>query len=526
MNFSIKQDWCWPLLLLAVCFGAVTLCAQAPSWWTNRSVIITNAVPRDFSPVNQGQVKWLAMQAKAEFDEKLQLIGGAGAGINALVGSFVNANHYRPVNAGMLKNTVKPFYDRLWDLGLTNCYPPNAGMPYPWSNSTNKPQDFSIVNIGQTKYAFSFNTEVDGDGDGIPDMWEKGLGSNPYASDANAVNTNDWAQGLTNWEIYKGLLGLSIPNSWAIYSNAMQVAVVADIRSRNRALTVKAAEFFLDTTNGVTFGNGVAMSAMDGAFNSSNEMAQALLTPAFPTNERHAVYIHAQDNANHWCPFVTAIINPNVDDILNKVQVNYSAISDLQYEVLVVTKNNGAIASTGTAVVRMKGPYKVRTEDNAGLVSIRNENNYCWYHPTSGCGDAFASGINGDFTPANNKTADFFWDVPLSRTRNNITAASSSGTTLYSVLLTPKAGVSGPADSTVVDYTKGFVQRVSTTVEGVICTSDYLNPIEVYPGRWMFSLHRSTLQLDNGDEFVTEISASNIRANQGLADSLFVIPVP
>ncbi|TAN38049.1 MAG: hypothetical protein EPN23_03620, partial [Verrucomicrobia bacterium] len=121
--------------------------AQAPAWWTNRNVLNTNAAPNDFAPVNQGQVKWLATRAAAELDEDLQHIGGAGSNIAALVSRFSPTNNYLPVNLGQLKNTAKPFYDRLWELALTNCYPLGSGQPYPWSNSTNRPNDYALCNI-------------------------------------------------------------------------------------------------------------------------------------------------------------------------------------------------------------------------------------------------------------------------------------------------------------------------------------------------------------------------------------------
>ena len=60
-------------LFAMVALAATIVVAQAPAWWTNRGVINTNAVARDFAPVNQGPVKWLATQAAAEFNENLPL---------------------------------------------------------------------------------------------------------------------------------------------------------------------------------------------------------------------------------------------------------------------------------------------------------------------------------------------------------------------------------------------------------------------------------------------------------------------
>ncbi len=170
-----------PLLVVLAYLGTVTLLAQAPAWWTNRAVLLTGpgVVTNDFAPINQGQLKWLATQAKAEFDEKWQVLGGAGSNITALVAGFSTNNNYRPVNLGQLKNTVAPFYERLQALDLASGYPAGAGSPYPWSNSTNPPRDFALANIGQAKYVFSFDlagvnitTNTDTDADGLPDWWE------------------------------------------------------------------------------------------------------------------------------------------------------------------------------------------------------------------------------------------------------------------------------------------------------------------------------------------------------------------
>ena len=105
---------------------------------------------------------------------------------------------------GQPKDTVKPFYDRLWELGLTNCYPPHAGTPYPWSNNTNAPHHYALANIGQAKYAFSFDlsgvnitTNTDSDADGLPDWWEL-----PASGSRTGANLSDDpnGDGLTNAE--------------------------------------------------------------------------------------------------------------------------------------------------------------------------------------------------------------------------------------------------------------------------------------------------------------------------------------
>jgi len=91
----------------------------------------------------------------------------------------------------------------------------------------------------------------------------------------------------------ESLHSLTIPNAWAVYTNTTQVAVVADIPfAQPLPDRQRRPEFFLDSTNGVTFGAGTVMSAVDGVFDSTNELAQALFTPTFPVGERHVFYNH------------------------------------------------------------------------------------------------------------------------------------------------------------------------------------------------------------------------------------------
>ena len=139
--------------------------ASGPIWWVARGVLDTNAVPDDFTAVNQGQLKWMAANAAMELES--QLPDGAGSNVWALIDSFSNTNNYRPVNLGQLKYVAQPFYDRLIQVGYcTN---------YPWSASTNAAKDFALANIGQMKNVFSFDAAtwmtLDSDSDGIPDWW-------------------------------------------------------------------------------------------------------------------------------------------------------------------------------------------------------------------------------------------------------------------------------------------------------------------------------------------------------------------
>lgn len=210
------------LLAVAGMLALVTMMLQAatgPSWWVTRGTINTNAIPNDFAAVNQGQLKWMAVNAAMELES--QLPGGAGSNVWTLIESFSGTNNFRPVNLGQLKYVAQPFYDRLIEVGYTT--------NYPWSGSTNQVNDFVLANIGQMKNVFSFDVK-DSDSDGIPDWWEIAHGLNPNnPNDADQVSTHPWAHGLTNRQVFwhpsvlladgYSTLEDNVPNWWKIIRN-------------------------------------------------------------------------------------------------------------------------------------------------------------------------------------------------------------------------------------------------------------------------------------------------------------------
>jgi alpha-tubulin suppressor-like RCC1 family protein len=143
-------------LLLCILLPLIAF-ATAPTWWTQRGVIVANASPDDFAPANQGQLKNIAKAAVAEMDAKLP--GGAGVDLHNLIDSWAaptaQTNDYASLNLGQLKSTAKLFYDRLIAAGLST--------GYPWTGSSDAADDFAVANIGQLKNLFGFDfpsTEV------------------------------------------------------------------------------------------------------------------------------------------------------------------------------------------------------------------------------------------------------------------------------------------------------------------------------------------------------------------------------
>jgi len=173
------------------------LFAQAPAWWQTRGVIDTNLPANDYAPVTQGQIKWMALNAYLELDEKC----GAGAGVTAVINSFSLANNNLAANIGQVKYVAYPFYERLYELNLTNNAMP-AGMTgrYPWSGKP-RTNDYAIANIGQVKYVFSFNLseiKLDSDHDGLSDEDEIRYGTDPYNPDTDGDGLSD------GWEVMHG----------------------------------------------------------------------------------------------------------------------------------------------------------------------------------------------------------------------------------------------------------------------------------------------------------------------------------
>jgi alpha-tubulin suppressor-like RCC1 family protein len=172
-------------VILALAVAAllpVLLHGSAPSWWSQRGVLVENATPEDYAPVNQGQLKSIAKAAVTEMDAKLS--GGAGAELHSLIASWSPstpaANDFAPVNLGQLKNVAKPFYNRLITAGLIDFYP--------WLSSAPPSDDFAVANIGQVKHLFSFVIPLSNSlDDALSTRVAAGQRSGNLAVEANAV---------------------------------------------------------------------------------------------------------------------------------------------------------------------------------------------------------------------------------------------------------------------------------------------------------------------------------------------------
>jgi hypothetical protein len=132
--------------------------------------------------------------------------------------------------------------------------------------------------------------------------------------------------------------------------------------------------------------------------------------------------------------------------------------------------------------------------------------------------------LNGDFGIEASRTSDFFWDIPLVKTRTDGVISNAANSISFGLVLQPKSGVRWFAQHATIDYSKGSVSEISAQFEDLNVSAQYLNPVEILPGKWFYTLQRRTLSFGSGTVVVFETSISNIYANQGLAESLFEIP--
>lgn len=208
---------CLNRVLVAVCVIAVfsaPAIAAPPAWWTddNTRIVAPGVSPENYAPLNLGQLKHVASQAKKHLDLQLAAVGGAGPQINALVSGFtpnatqnptqqaaaVEAN-YAPANLGQLKAVAKVFYQRLIAIGYNtrqNLIDHGAAgwaFDYPWNPATPVEGNYAPANLGQLKWVFSFSLtgfptdNIDTNGNGLPDAWEVRAGRSPFTvNDPNA----------------------------------------------------------------------------------------------------------------------------------------------------------------------------------------------------------------------------------------------------------------------------------------------------------------------------------------------------
>jgi len=198
------------LLLSQVCVAN----AQSPAWWTDPETRIWDgSAGDDFAPLNVGQLKHVALMAKAYLDDTLGLTADDW---NAAYGGEANnpfvSDAFDPltpagqlensavVNVGQLKRIAYGFYVILDDyhgyFDVTARFSEvqldaqdySQNRPYvPWSTDVT-PENAAPANLGQLKICFSFVVPADDpDSDGIPTSVEARDSLDPTSKDNPAV---------------------------------------------------------------------------------------------------------------------------------------------------------------------------------------------------------------------------------------------------------------------------------------------------------------------------------------------------
>jgi hypothetical protein len=354
-------------------------------------------------------------------------------------------------------------------------------------------------------------TNPDTDGDGIPD------GDDPDPRDPDVTPQT-------------GSALVRVHNAYGVYTNnGAAVYVQADARSvvTNLPVNIVAAEYF-QTVAGSN-GTGVAMSPLDGSFGSTNETVTATFTPNFPAGQRHVLWLHAQRSDGEWSPFVKVIVNPNVEDILAKIQANYSQISSITYTATVDQIFEGEVVRSEVVAVTQKSPYKVRLDNQTTSATTNVNGNAIGVIGLNGQITPFYVAHGSDATPDGNKSNYCYWDIDRFRQQHQMgpITAVTNGVCLYRIMAVPVPESKLPYDSIgiEVDYRYGAVTGIEyleaqTTLMEV--TQDSAR--EIASGVWFHALQRAKMPVfeDWIIERREDIQSPTIQINTGtIPDSLF-----
>lgn len=222
-----------PLLLLALGSTLIGLAStpasavQSPDWWTDPAYGIFEdgyTGPTDHNaPVNIGQLKFVATQAKAYWDSKLDLRKSDWDSAFAAVGGsnpfpFAtghDSENFAPANAGQVKFLAAAFYEILYakalyldirgqllSQGLQPSQVKDGPPFYPWTAASSS-EHHAPANLGQLKLVFSFEYPqlTDSDADLLPDEWELYYFSGSLAQDGEDDSDGDGIRNSLEWQL-------------------------------------------------------------------------------------------------------------------------------------------------------------------------------------------------------------------------------------------------------------------------------------------------------------------------------------
>ena len=201
-----------PLLaiVLAIAFSASPAEeVEPPAWWSagENPIVDPSASPVDYGAAVVGQLMNMAKGAQTHLnatDPATPFPGGAGAELDTLVTGWENSGestHYAALLVGQLKAVADTVYSRLIAEGYE--------LERPWDAGGVPDRDFMIATTGQVKAVFAFDVHLDDDGDGVPNMREKVLGTAPDNPDTDGDGVLDGieiAEGTDPNDYYNGVV--------------------------------------------------------------------------------------------------------------------------------------------------------------------------------------------------------------------------------------------------------------------------------------------------------------------------------
>jgi len=257
-------------LLLVLLVGTL-FSAKSPDWWVQRGVVgassgqfTSSTIESNYDIANLGQLKFISARGADELNLKLANIGGAGSEISDMVNAFTAYSsenpdiNYNSLNIGQLKHVSSAFYRRLRSLpagkvifsggmvfqgGLSNNI-----YRYPWADAQDEASiasNYELANIGQLKFLFGWEIVnfYDSDSNGLDDAWESfyysGINVNAFAD-----NDND---GLSNLEeFFLGTNPTNVDSDGDGVTDGLEFALSSDPTNSNSIPQLAQIDFFED----------------------------------------------------------------------------------------------------------------------------------------------------------------------------------------------------------------------------------------------------------------------------------------
>ena len=297
--------WKQKLTTLAIAVSAtgaalISLPAQeGPQWWFDEGIVETPAPPpaENYKLANLGQAINLATAAYAELSEVIP--GGPSFDLEDLFPAITlpidpadAADYYGTINIGQLKALAGPFYDEIaslstgwlydhYELSYVGLSDPTAtdpsgtwGNKYPWEAEEELEDNYKPANLGQLKLAFALDfsrdTDDDGAGDDLPDLFEYWIIRQLGSGDLDSIGKDDDADedGVSNYDEYVAgtnpvdpvlTNGSSLVGHWRL-DDLPGSAIIADGSEYNR-IGLATGDYILSSYAGVS---GGAMEFGDG----------------------------------------------------------------------------------------------------------------------------------------------------------------------------------------------------------------------------------------------------------------------